>query len=260
MKMKVQIRQFFALFTAVALGPFCSHSYATVDYQRVKAKNNIVVDVVKVQNLSRLKLFLNDATQQPYQSFARVEKNLPKCQSLSFSMNAGMYHANYAPVGLYVEQGKKLTDLNEQSGYGNFFMQPNGVLAWNTQKAKILTTANYKKQSLSQQAFKADFATQSGPMLVMDGKINPQFLPDATSLKIRNGVGVKNNQLYFVISRDRVSFYQFAQFFQQDLAIEQALYLDGSISSVYIPQAKRHDRRYSLGPMLGIVEKSSCEK
>lgn len=258
--MKVQIRQFFALLSAVALGPFCSHSYATVDYQRVKTQSNIVMDVVKVTDLSTLKLFLNDAKQQPYQSFARLEHFLPTCQSLSFAMNAGMYHADYAPVGLYIEQGKKLNDLNEETGYGNFFMQPNGVLAWNSQQAKILSTAQYKKQSLNKQTFQASYATQSGPMLVMDGNINPQFLPDATSLKIRNGVGVKNNQLYFVISRDRVSFYQFAQFFKEDLAIDEALYLDGSISSVYIPQAKRHDRRYALGPMLAMVEKSSCKK
>lgn len=258
--MMVRIRQIFALLSAVALGPFCSHSYAMVDYQRIKASNDIVVDVVKITDLSQLKLFLNDTKQRPYRYFSELNSALPNCEQLNFAMNAGMYHADYAPVGLYIEQGKKLTELNEQTGYGNFFMQPNGVLAWNSKTATLLTTAQYKKQSLTPQAFKADYATQSGPMLVMKGQINPQFVADGTSLKIRNGVGVKNNQLYFVMSRDRVNFYQFATFFKNDLNVEDALYLDGSISSVYIPQAKRHDRRYALGPMLAVVEKSHCEK
>ena len=37
---------------------------------------------------------------------------------------------------------------------------------------------------------KPDFATQSGPMLVINGKIHPKFSETGTSAKVRNGVGV----------------------------------------------------------------------
>ena len=60
-------------------------------------------------------------------------------------------------------------------------------------------------------------------MLVVDGKINPNFIPQSDSLKIRNGVGIKNGKLYFVISREGVSFYAFAQYFKQQLSINNAL-------------------------------------
>lgn len=84
-------------------------------------------------------------------------------------------------------------------------------------------------------------------------------MKNSESLKIRNGVGIKNNQLYFVISRGRISFYDFADIFKTQLKINQALYLDGSISSAYIPQAKRNDQIYELGPMFIYDESKQCD-
>jgi len=119
----------------------------------------------------------------------------------------------------------------------------------------IMTTADYSKLK-----WNADYATQSGPMLVIKGEINPQFLQHSTSLKIRNGVGIKDQTLYFVISDKAVSFYQFAQFFQQQLKVQNALYLDGSISSAYIPPLKRADSFFKLGPMLAYIDAKNCQK
>lgn len=212
-------------------------------------------DVIKVEHLNQLELFLkNPQTNRYYQKFAMIQKELPTCAQLKFAMNAGMYHADFQPVGLYVEQGKVLSLLNQAKGFGNFFMQPNGIVAWNNDRAVIKTTTDYK-----QSGFKAQFATQSGPMLIYKGKINNQFLADSNSLKIRNGVGVKNNQLYFVISKQRVNFYQFAQFFKRNLQIDNALYLDGSISSLYSAQNKRHDKTFNLGPIVAEVDRSDCK-
>ena len=42
-------------------------------------------------------------------------------------MNAGMYHADYSPVGLYVSDGEQSHDLVTAGGAGNFGMLPNGV-------------------------------------------------------------------------------------------------------------------------------------
>lgn len=237
---------------------FTQSNYASerFDYQRVQlTQAGVDADVIQVKKLSDLQLFLNDPSQQPLLKFENIKKQLHSCQRLEFAMNAGMYHADYTPVGLYVEHGKQLTPLNEQQGFGNFFMQPNGVLAWNDQQAVIKTTQDFKISHFSN----ANYATQSGPILVVNGNINAKFLVDSNSLKIRNGVGVKDNKLYFVITRNRVNFYQFAEFFKDQLKIDNALYLDGSISSLYLPKIYRKDYRYSLGPMIGLLNSKYCK-
>ncbi|TCM68309.1 uncharacterized protein YigE (DUF2233 family) [Acinetobacter calcoaceticus] len=248
--------QFFKFITVVLSGLFVAMPQVSgVSHTQVeRAGGNVDVIQINVDQLKDLKLFLKNDQQQALTSFKGLSKSLAACQQLQFAMNAGMYHADYSPVGLYIEQGKQQRALNTDTGYGNFFMQPNGVLAWNDRHATIQTT-----QKWGSDAFKANYATQSGPMLVIDGEVNPLFLPDSTSLKIRNGVGVKDNVLYFVISRHKVNFYTFAQIFKQDLGLEQALYLDGSISSLYFPPLRRHDARYALGPMLGLVDAQACK-
>ncbi|WP_334474601.1 phosphodiester glycosidase family protein, partial [Acinetobacter pittii] len=93
---------------------------------------------------------------------------------------------------------------------------------------------------------------------VIDGKINSLFLSDSQSKKIRNGVGIRDNKLYFVISKNRVNFYNFAEFFQRNLKVEQALYLDGSISSLYMQKNNRNDQQFQMGPIVGWVDESNC--
>lgn len=239
-------------FIAALVSICMSHVYA-MQHQIIKV-DNISYDVIKADHLQQLRLFLKDPKNaRYYQKFAHIQKMLPACEQLSFAMNAGMYHPDFQPVGLYVEEGKEIVELNEAQGFGNFFMQPNGVLAWNDKYAVIKTTTDYKSMR-----FKPRFATQSGPMLVYKGQVNSQFLADSNSLKIRNGVGVRNNQLYFVISQQRVNFYQFAQFFKQNLKIDNALYLDGSISSLYLSKTKRHDKTFNLGPIVAEIAQENC--
>ena len=141
------------------------------------------------------------------------------------------------------------------TGLGEFFFQPNGVLAWNHQRVFLGTTQQYANQ-----AFKAQYATQSGPMLVINRQLNSRFLADSTSYKIRNGVGLKDQSLYFVISNTPVTFHQFATFFKDKLKTPNALYLDGSISTAYIPQLQRHTRTHrNLGPILAYIDDQGCK-
>ena len=164
-------------FIAALVSICMSHVYA-MQHQIIKV-DNISYDVIKVDHLQQLRLFLKDPKNaRYYQKFAHIQKMLPTCEQLSFAMNAGMYHPDFQPVGLYVEEGKEIVELNEAQGFGNFFMQPNGVLAWNDKYAVIKTTTDYKSMR-----FKPRFATQSGPMLVYKGQVNRQFLADSNSLK-----------------------------------------------------------------------------
>ena len=99
-----------------------------------------------------------------------------------------------------------------------------------------------------------DYATQSGPMLIVDGKINPKLTPGSSSLRVRNGVGVlPDGQVMFVLSKRFVTFYDFAHYFQQQ-GFQNALYLDGSVSRMYLPEKNSlSDGRF--GVMIGQVNR-----
>ena len=76
-----------------------------------------------------------------------------------------------------------------------------------------------------------EFATQSGPMLVIDGKIHPGFIEGSTRLKRRNGVGVRARpRCTSSITETHVNFDQFARFFRDRLGCDNALFLDGDAS------------------------------
>jgi uncharacterized protein YigE (DUF2233 family) len=171
-------------------------------------------------------------------------------QHMSFAMNGGMYHADYGPVGLLVEHGRETGALNRGDAFGNFFLKPNGVFWVHDGKAGVMETEAYAKAGLSPRE-----ATQSGPMLVIDGAIHPRFLADGTSLQIRNGVGIlPDGRVIFAISNDPVRFHDFATLFRDRLQCKNALFLDGSISSLYSPEIRRHDRDAMMGAIIAVVK------
>lgn len=199
----------------------------------------------------QIRLFYQDPDNgQVLRNFSRLtDLVMRKGQQLEFAMNAGMYHSNMRPVGLYVEDGKEIAPLVTTGGWGNFHLLPNGVFLLKDGKASVMEAIAFEKSGA-----KPDYATQSGPMLVIDGALHPSFLPESDSLKIRNGVGVsEDGAVHFAISQDRVRFYDFALMFRDLLNTPNALYLDGTISSVSIPALNRIDRSYPMGPMIGVL-------
>jgi uncharacterized protein YigE (DUF2233 family) len=170
---------------------------------------------------------------------------------LDFAMNGGIFMENGTPLGLYIENGKELVPLNRKtSGYGNFYLQPNGVFYLTGQKAGIVETSRYIETN------DITYATQSGPLLVMDGSINGLFSKNSQSLYIRNGVGLIDDQtVIFVISNEPVSLYDLASFFKDKVKCNYALYLDGAISGMYIKTYRESDIYYQYGCMIGLVSK-----
>lgn len=170
-------------------------------------------------------------------------------KTLGFAMNAGMYHADRAPVGLYIERGRELSAIVTAAGPGNFGLLPNGVFCIGQEFAVI------ESRAFAARPPRCDFATQSGPMLVQDGKLHPRLIPDSNSTYIRNGVGVSADRkaAQFVVSNDRVNFHRFARFFRDALGLPNALYFDGRISRLYAPGLGRHDAGFPMGPMVGTV-------
>jgi uncharacterized protein YigE (DUF2233 family) len=195
-------------------------------------------------------LFWKDGNDHPYGGFDRLPRTLSGAP-IAFAMNAGMYEADLSPVGLYIENGKTLKRANTRNGPGNFHLKPNGIFYISGQTAGILTTERF----LSQRPM-VDFATQSGPMLVINGRIHPKILPSSDSRKIRDGVGLRDpHTMVFAISESAVTFWEFAHLFRDGLGSDNALFLDGSISSLYAPALGRSDTLYPMGPIIAAFER-----
>jgi len=140
-----------------------------------------------------------------------------------------MFLKDFSAQGLYIENGKIISPVNRRnSNYGNFYMSPNGIFY--IDKNNIAHIATREKFKLTKSI---KYATQSGPMLVIDGNINSKFNKNSTSYYIRNGVGVlKNGKLLFAISKEPINFYNFANFFKAK-GCKNALYLDGFVSQFF---------------------------
>lgn len=198
-----------------------------------------------------LRLFLRDEKGGILGQFSNIQAALPEGQTLAFAMNAGMYHSDRSPVGLYIEGDRREARLYPNSGPGNFGMVPNGVFCIRPQRADVIESLAYQDKTPACQ-----YATQSGPMLVIDGALHPRFLPESTSRFIRNGVGTSDDgkTAIFVKSESSVTFHEFARFFRDILRVPQALYFDGKISRLHAPEIGRSDPGFWLGPIVGVVE------
>jgi uncharacterized protein YigE (DUF2233 family) len=228
---------------ALAQAPPCrSREYAHNAYT--------VCEVDLAKHTVRLYWKRSDGT--PYAYLSSLPRALqPEAGRLLFATNAGMFDPALQPVGLYVEQGRELVHVNTKSGYGNFHMKPNGIFYVAAGRAGVAETKAFLKQRPQ-----ADLATQSGPMLVINGRLHPRFDRGSTSLKARNGVGVRaDGKVIFAVSHGEVSFDAFARLFRDGLNCPNALFLDGgSASSFYAPSLASHGNILSLGPMLAVFE------
>lgn len=189
-------------------------------------------------DLARANLSLHwrdPATGKPFASIHALQQwAADNGQKLLFASNAGIYDARGEPLGLYVEHGKALKPLNTVHGdpaAGNFSLLPNGVFSIDASgHASVQTTSGFATAHA-----KPVLATQSGPMLVIDGKINPEFLEGSDSTKWRSGVCARNsNEVVFVVSTAPVNFHAFATLFRDKLDCRNALYLDGTLSQIFV--------------------------
>lgn len=198
-----------------------------------------------------LRLFLKNGTGENLGSFGAVNSQLAfENKKLAFAMNAGMFHPDRRPVGLYIENNQQSAPLEHGGGYGNFGLAPNGVFCIRDTEFSILTSKAFEDQLPN-----CTFATQSGPMLVIDGALHPRLIPNGSSKNYRNGVGVSadGQKAFFAISDRRVNFHDFARMFRDTLDAPNALFFDGKISRLYAPANARNDLGFPLGPIIGLV-------
>ncbi len=169
-----------------------------------------------------------------------------KASGVAFAMNAGMYDEDGRPIGLAIVDGRQKHAINRRDGGGNFHLMPNGVFQVHRDgRAEIVPTSAWKPSK------SVRLATQSGPMLVIDGKLHPAFEADGMSKNTRNGVGIApNGRPIFVISDAPVSFGKFARLFRDRIKARNALFFDGSVSALWDPAYGRRDVTKPLGPMI----------
>lgn len=201
-------------------------------------------------HLSQLRLYWRDGSGRRYGSLGNLRRALAaRGECLEFAMNGGMFAPGCAPLGLYIENGKTLTPPDTTSGPGNFYLKPNGVFYLDTnRRAHLVPTASFRPTG------RVAYATQSGPMLVVDGRIHPAFRPGSANVQVRNGVGLlPDGRVLLAMSKAKVSLYDFAEYFRQ-AGCRQALYLDGHVSRTYAPAAGWNQLDGDFGVIIGISE------
>lgn len=188
----------------------------------------------------------------PFGDFDNLANHLEtQGEALVFAMNGGMYHPDRRPVGYYLENGHKRQNLQTRASSGNFGLLPNGVFYLGGAFAGVMETKTFAAKDLD-----VNFATQSGPMLVINGALHPKFRQDSDSKKRRNGVGVKGDKIYFAISEQPVNFHSFGRLFRDQLKTPNALYLDGVVSRLYDGQSSRNDPGMPMGPIIAVVREN----
>jgi uncharacterized protein YigE (DUF2233 family) len=205
----------------------------------------VTADLRQVQ----LKLFWKNPKGQIFSSLKNVERHVKdNGLELLAAMNAGIFDTSQRPLGLHIERGRVLHDLKvRRRGYGNFYLQPNGVFYLDASGAHILETLAFERAGV-----RALEATQSGPLLVRQGRIHAAFRAGSENRLPRNAIGVQNGQIvHLVISDDWVNFDDLARFMRDTLRCTDALYLDGSISRLRIPGDRDEDGEFA--GIIGLV-------
>lgn len=209
-----------------------------------------------------MRLFWRNAGGSPYGTFPALADDLAaRHLDLVFAINGGMFGTDYSPIGLYIEDGAELKPANTADAkpgvrpVPNFYKKPNGVFYVAGNTAAVVDTERFVRERPA-----VEFATQSGPLLVIDGEIHPAFIVGSGDRNRRSGVGVcAPAEVHFAISDDAVNFHDFARFFRDRLGCPNALFLDGgSGSGLHAPELKRSDwpGHGGYGPIIGVVRPS----
>jgi uncharacterized protein YigE (DUF2233 family) len=190
------------------------------------------------------------ADKQPFGSLSAFAASVDTA-TIAFAVNGGMYGDDLKPIGYFVQNGERLKELNRAEGEGNFYMKPNGVFFGTGAKWQVLGSNTF----FNTVGDRPQFGTQSGPLLLVDGKLHPEVQDDGPSKAIRNGVGVDGaGRAHFVISDAPVSFGQLARYFRDVVKVSNALYLDGQVSSLWDPASGRQDKG-RVGPIIVVTKR-----
>ncbi len=214
-----------------------------------KKQNNDFVEYIVNPKKQSIKMFWKDDKQYNFKSIANLKSwlHLNK-KELVFACNGGMYHKGYAPVGLFIENKITKAKIDTTSNQGNFYLKPNGIFyVTNDNKLGVCQTEKFIDKNIK-------YATQSGPMLVIDGTIHPSFKEGSANVNIRNGVGIlPNGNILFSMSKKEINLYDFAKYFK-DLGCKNALFFDAFVSRTYLPEQNWTQTDGDFGVIIAVVK------
>jgi len=235
-----------SLLLGCLLLPLSGKTANVIDYPF--QENSIAVCKVDLRK-DQLQMFWRDEKKNVFGKFGVLQNWLnQRGKSLVCATNAGIYEENLRPLGLYIENGVELRHLNvRKNAYGNFYLQPNGVFVIRGTQAHIINTDQFAAEH-SMQWQDVTFATQSGPLLIEHGRINPMFSSGSDNRLVRNAICTLSiNESAMVVSRGPISFFDFSHFLKDKLNCTDALYLDGSVSRFYPGLGS------DIGPQFGVI-------
>jgi uncharacterized protein YigE (DUF2233 family) len=212
-----------------------------------------IISYIADPKVQDIQFYWKDDSGQIFRSIQRLQDFLlQKHKKLVFAMNGGMFAPDNSPQGLFIQQRQLLIPADTSSGSGNFYMKPNGILYITANgKAAICPTENFVNNG------QIRFATQSGPMLLINGAFHPSFKKGSSNVNIRNGVGVlPDNRLLFAMSEEPINFWDFSNYFKER-GCQNALYLDGFVSRTYLPEKKWVQTDGDFGVIIGVAYDTS---
>jgi len=197
---------------------------------------DVVVIEVNDENLKKFSIIENTGL-----DVHPVFNKKNNADSSLFLINASVSDASCKPIGYLNFNGNVVNAPNLADGKGNFFLKPNGALLLSKSDAVIV------ESSFIGTVNDIFWGVQSGPLLMNNGMINPNFTQSSTNLKVRCGVGifVDNNgkkNLVFVKSINPVTFYAFTMLFQYRFNCSVALCLESAGCAMNLPYLKDHNQ------------------
>lgn len=234
----------FSFFLILVITTFTSFTFNT------KSNEDKILSYIANPKTADIQFYWKNDLSQTIGSIQNLKKWLDsKNKKLVFAMNGGMYTKDQAPQGLFIQNQIKIIPIDTTSGKGNFYLKPNGVFYITTDnEPKIVITSDFVNTD------KIKNATQSGPMLIINGEIHSAFKEGSQNLNIRNGVGIlPDNKIIFAISKEAINFYDFAIYFK-NLGCKNALYLDGFVSRAYCPEKNWKQTDGNFGVIIGITK------
>lgn len=214
-------------------------------------ENTPLTDCIAIPERHRIATVLAGADGANFRSLGAFAESRDPL-TIAFAVNGGMFDDDGDPIGYFVQGGERLKELSTSDGEGNFHMKPNGVFYGTGDSWEIRTSDDFLKNVSD----RPEFGTQSGPMLVVDGRLHPEIRDDGPSRTIRNAVGIdERGRAHFVISSAPISFGKLARFYRDELKVKNDLYLDGSVSQLWNPATERIDSGPPIGPILVVERK-----
>jgi uncharacterized protein YigE (DUF2233 family) len=172
-------------------------------------------------------------------------------------MNGGIYERGGVPSGLLIQNGRELHPLNRADGKGNFFLKPNGIFLISDKGAAVINSTEYPLPGV-----KVTHAVQSGPLLLRNGKVHPEFRAASANRLHRNGIGVTKDGTVMLAMTDIRSpkypnLHEFALLFAS-FGCADALFLDGDISQMRSGEALTKESG-PFGSFIAVVKEKKVE-